>query len=131
MSPRALLLTGTVGVGKTTVAAGDLLREREVDLGFSTLVLAGVLETAEDRARHAEAVRVPRTVCRLVADRESVHRRLHDRHRDDPDGLGWHLHRAGELAAIQDASAVEDLPLDVTALAVVEAASRVLGHWDV
>ena len=32
MSPRALLLTGTVGVGKTTVAAavGDLLREREV-----------------------------------------------------------------------------------------------------
>ena len=54
-----------------------------------------------------------------------------DRHRDDADGLGWHLHRAGELAAIQDASAVEDLRLDVTALAVVEAASRVLGHWDV
>ena len=90
MSPRALLLTGTVGVGKTTVAAaiGDLLRERQVanavvDLdelrrawpapagdrfttsvmlgnlsavaanylghGFSTLVLAGVLETVEDR----------------------------------------------------------------------------------
>ena len=47
MSPRALLLTGTLGVGKTTVAVGDLLREREVDLGFSTLVLAGVLETAE------------------------------------------------------------------------------------
>lgn len=48
MSPRALF-TGTLGVGKTTVAAavGDLLREREVDLGFSTLVLAGVLETAE------------------------------------------------------------------------------------
>jgi len=94
-------------------------------------VLAGVLETAEDPARHAEAVRVPLTVCRLVADPGSVHRRLHDRHRDDPDGLGWHLHRAGELAAIQDASAVEDLRLDVTALAVVEAASRVLGHWDV
>jgi hypothetical protein len=131
VSPRALLLTGTVGVGKTTVAAGDLLREREVDLGFSTLVLAGVLETAEDRARHAEAVRVPLTVCRLVADPESVRRRLHDRHRDDPDGLGWHLRRAGELAAIQDASAVEDLRLDVTALAVVEAASRVLGHRDV
>jgi adenylylsulfate kinase len=131
VSPRALLLTGTVGVGKTTVAAGDLLREREVDLGFSTLVLAGVLETAEDPARHAEAVRVPLTVCRLVADPGSVHRRLHDRHRDDPDGLGWHLHRADELAAIQDASTVEDLRLDVTALAVVEAASRVLGHWDV
>jgi len=94
-------------------------------------VLAGVLETAEDRARHAEAVRVPLTVCRLVADPESVRRRLHDRHRDDPDGLGRHLRRAGELAAIQDASAVEDLRLDVTALAVVEAATRVLEHWDV
>ena len=94
-------------------------------------MLAGVLETAEDPARHAEAVRVPLTVCRLVADPGSVHRRLDDRHRDDPDGLGWHLHRADELAAIQDASTVEDLRLDVTALAVVEAASRVLGHWDV
>jgi hypothetical protein len=172
VSPRALLLTGTVGVGKTTVAAavGDLLRERQVanavlDLdelrrawpappgdrfstsvmlgnlsavaanylghGFSTLVLAGVLETAEDRARHAEAVRVPMTVCRLVADPDAVHRRLHDRHRDDADGLGWHLHRAGELAAIQDASAVEDLRVDVTELSVVEAAARVLEPWDV
>lgn len=64
MSPRALLLTGTVGVGKTTVAAA-------------------------------------------VGD------------------------RAGEPAAIQDASAVEDLRIDVTGLAVVEAASRVLEHWDV
>ena len=32
MTARALLLTGTVGVGKTSVAAavGDLLRERQV-----------------------------------------------------------------------------------------------------
>ena len=71
------------------------------------------------------------TVCRLVADPDAVHRRLHDRHRDDVDGLGWHLHRAGELAAIQDASAVEDLRLDVTEVSVLEAASRVLEDWDV
>jgi len=169
--PRALLLTGTVGVGKTTLAAavGDLLRERQVanavvdldelrrawpppagDLfatsvlldnlsavaaryvgrGFSSLVLAGVLETAADRARHEKAVGMPLTVCRLVADPDVVQRRLRTRHTDDADGLGWHLHRAGELAAIQDASAVEDMRLDVTALPVRDAAAAVLERWD-
>ena len=169
MSVRALLLTGTVGVGKTSVAAavGDLLRERQVanavvDLdelrrawpaasgdrfntsvmlgnlsavaanyvgaGFTTLVLAGVLETADDRRQHAEAVPVPLTVCRLVADLDAVHRRLRGRHADH-DGLVWHLHRSGELATIQDESAVEDLRLDVGAVSVADAASRVLELW--
>lgn len=171
MTARALLVTGTVGVGKSSVAAaaGDLLRERRVanavvDLdelrrawpaasddrfntrmmlanlsavaanyvgaGFTTLVLAGVLETAEDRRQHAEAVAVPLTVCRLVADLDAVHRRLRGRHVDDHDGLAWHLHRSGELAAIQDESAVEDLRLDVSAAGVSDAASRVLELWD-
>lgn len=171
MTTRALLLTGTVGVGKTSVAAaaGDLLRERRVanavvDLdelrrawpaasgdrfnttvmlgnlsavaanyvgaGFTTLVLGGVLETAADRRRHAEAVAVPLTVCRLVADLDTVRRRLRGRHVDDHEGLEWHLHRATELAAIQDESAVEDLRIDVTTLSVAAAASRVLDLWD-
>ena len=171
MSAHALLLTGTVGVGKTSVAAavGDQLRERQVanavvDLdelrrawpaasgdrfnttvmlanlsavaanyvgaGFTTLVLAGVLETAEDRRQHAEAVAVPLTVYRLVADPDAVHRRLRSRHVDDHDGLAWHLHRSGELATIQDASAVEDVRLDVSAVSVADAASRVLKLWD-
>ena len=171
MSVRALLLTGTVGVGKTSVAAavGDLLRERQVanavvdlddlrrawpaapgdrfnttvmlgnlsavaanyvESGFTTLVLAGVLETADDRRQHAEAVPVPLTVCRLVADLDVVHRRLRVRHVDDHDGLAWHLHRSAELAAIQDESAVEDLCLDVSAVSVADAASRLLDLWD-
>lgn len=168
---RGLLLTGTVGVGKTAVAEaiGDLLRQRGVphavvdldelrrawpaatddrfhttvmlrnlscvtasylDAGFTTLVLAGVLETAEDRARHAAAIDVPLTVCRLVADLDVVRRRLRGRHVGDHDGLAWHLHRAGELAGIQDASAVEDLRVDVSSVSVPEAASRVLEGWD-
>ena len=171
MTARALLLTGTVGVGKTSVAAavGDLLRERQVanavvDLdelrrawpaapgdrfnttvmlanlsavaanyvgaGFTTLVLAGVLETSEDRRLHAEAVGVPVTVCRLVADLDAVRRRLRGRHGDDHDGLAWHLHRSGELATIQDESAVEELRLDVSAVSVPDSASRVLELWD-
>ena len=66
-----------------------------VEAGFTTLVLDGVLETADDRRQHAEAVAVPLTVCRLVADLDVVHRRLRGRHVDDHDGLEWHLHRSG------------------------------------
>jgi adenylylsulfate kinase len=171
VTARALLVTGTVGVGKTSVAAavGDLLRQRQVanavvDLdelrrswpaasgdrfsttvmlanlsavadnyvgaGFTTLVLAGVLETADDRRRHADAVAVPLTVCRLVADLGAVRTRLRGRHVDDPDGLAWHLHRAGQLASIRDQSAVEDLRLDVSTVSVADAASRMLDLWD-
>ena len=99
MTARALLLTGTVGVGKTSVAAavGDLLRERRVTSA--------------------------------VADLDVVHRRLRVRHVDDHDGLAWHLHRSGELAAIQDESAVEDLRLVVTGVAGKDAAARVLDLW--
>jgi hypothetical protein len=93
-------------------------------------VLAGVLETADDRRRHADAVAVPLTVCRLVADLDAVRRRLRGRHVGDHDGLAWHLRRAGALASIQDDSAVEDLRLDVSTVSVVDAASRVLELWD-
>lgn len=100
-----------------------------VQAGFTTLVLDGVLETTDDRRQHAEAVAVPLTVCRLLADLEVVHRRLRGRHADDHEGLEWHLHRSGALAAIQDESAVEDLRLDVTGVAVKDAAARVLDLW--
>ena len=98
----ALLVTGTVGAGKTTTAevVGDLLREATVpnavvdldrlsatwpappedrfnlgvqlrnlrdvsrnylDAGVRRLVLAGVVETPEDRGRHAAATGLPLT----------------------------------------------------------------------
>ena len=71
---------------------------------------------------------VPLTVCRLLADLDVVHRRLRGRHADDHEGLEWHLHRSGALAAIQDESAVEDLRLAVTGVAK-DAAARVLDLW--
>ena len=115
MSVRALLLTGTLGVGKTSVAAaiGDQLRERQVanavvdlddlrrawpaapgdrfnttvmlgnlsavaanyvESGFTTLVLAGVLETADDRRRHSEAVPAPRSAVAMVFTRGTTPR---------------------------------------------------------
>jgi hypothetical protein len=69
-------------------------------------------------------------VCRLAADLDAVHVRLRNRHVDDHDGLAWHLHRSGVLADVQDESAVEDVRLDVSAVSVADAASRVLQLWD-
>jgi adenylylsulfate kinase-like enzyme len=169
---RALLLNGTVGSGKTSVAAavGDLLRERDephavLDLdalrqawpsppgdrfnttillanlravsanvraaGARSLVLAGVVETAADREALARAVGVPLTVVRLTADLDLVKARLRSRHRDDPDGLRWHLARSGELADLLAAAGVEDHVVDTTGASVPAVAARVLvlaGH---
>ena len=169
---RALLLNGTVGAGKTSVAAavGDLLREREVphaviDLdalrqawpappgdrfnttmllanlravsanvraaGARSLVLAGVVETAADRAALTRAVGVPLTVVRLTADLGLVRARLRARHHADPDGLRWHLDRSGELADLLAAAGVEDHVVDTTGASVPAVAARVLtlaGH---
>jgi hypothetical protein len=139
---KALLITGTVGVGKTAVAdaLGDVLAEANIanaviDLdwlrrawpapagdrfsgamairnlrsvagnyraaGALRLVLAGVIESPEDRAAHEEAVGADLTVCRLRADLDVVRRRLAGRHEETDPVLRWHLTRAGELDAIR------------------------------
>lgn len=167
MTPEALLLTGTVGVGKTTVAdaVGDLLRDARVpnavidvdwlraawpspsgdpfnramalrnlasvganylDAGAVRLVLAGVVETRQDRDAHAAALGLPLTVVRLVADPDVVRARLLRRHGEDQEARRWHLARATELHAILEESAAEDHLVDTTALTASEVAVAVL-----
>ncbi|CAN5494716.1 hypothetical protein BH10ACT10_BH10ACT10_16000 [soil metagenome] len=167
-----MLLTGTVGVGKTTVAeaVGDLLRDAAVpnavvdvdwlraawpappddpfhgalalrnlaavtanylDAGVVRLVLAGVLETADDRASYAAVLGMPLVVVRLVADPSVVRDRLLRRHAGDDAARAWHLHRAGELHAIQEAAGVEDFVVDTTSRSVIRVAEDVLGLWPV
>ena len=166
-APRALLVTGTVGVGKTTVAeaVGDLLGDAGVpnavidvdwlrrawpapagdrfhmalamrnlravaanhlDAGAHRLVLAGVVESPDDRERHQRAVGLPMTVCRLRVDLPLVRARLARRHEHEEAAREWHLHRSGELDALLDTAAVEDSCLDVTAATPAEAAAAVL-----
>ncbi|MEV0618697.1 hypothetical protein AB0I81_35625 [Nonomuraea sp. NPDC050404] len=166
----ALLITGSVGVGKTTVAdvAGDLLSAEGVpnaviDLdwlrrawpappsdpwngrltlrnlravaanylaaGAERLVLAGVIESRAERHGYEEALGVPFAVCRLHVELPEVHRRLKARHELDPDGLDWHLGRAGELAAILDAARVEDFTVDGTHGTPPQVAARVIEGW--
>jgi adenylylsulfate kinase len=166
----ALLITGSVGVGKTTVAdvAGELLAEAGVpnavidldwlrrawpappsdpfhgrltmrnlrpvaanylEAGAERLVLAGVIESRAERRAHEEALGVPLTVCRLHVDLDEVQRRLKARHALDPDGLGWHLDRAGELTPILEAARVEDFVVDATEGTPEQVAARVIDGW--
>ncbi len=168
----ALLITGTVGSGKTSVAGmiGDLLTAAEVphavidldwlrrtwpsppddrfnlavtlanvrsvahnflDAGAVRLVLAGVVETREERVRYQETLGVPLTVCRLLVDLPTVRARLIGRH-DDDAALAWHLDRSGELDAILERALVEDFAVDASELSVADVAAAVVraAGWD-
>ena len=140
--PSALLINGTVGVGKTSVAeaVGALLAENGVPHAVIDLdrlsqswptpsgdrFNAGVVEDHEDRQRFGDAVGVDLSVCRLHVELPVVHRRLARRHENEPEALRWHLARSGELAGILDRAAVEDFGVDATTHSVAETAAAVM-----
>ncbi len=141
---RVALVTGTVGIGKSTV--GHAAAERAVARAVSTafidvdalsrlwpapdgdpfrteliltnltsivgnyeaagaelLVVAWVITEMNDLAELEAALGSPVEAVRLVAPGPAVEARLRHRHQGpEADGLAWHLHRAPELAAIQD-----------------------------
>jgi adenylylsulfate kinase-like enzyme len=165
--PGVLLLNGTVGVGKTTVAEaiGDRLADAGVPgavvdidwlrrcwpapdgdpfhlelalrnvgalarnftmAGATHLVLAGVVETRAERTAYAAAIGLPLRVARLRVALPLVRERLTVRHRCDPAGLRWHLHRCAELDQVLDHAGVDDFTVDATSLRVDAAAEAVL-----
>ncbi|MFF4366068.1 hypothetical protein [Streptomyces sp. NPDC001594] len=105
LAPHAVLINGTVGVGKTSVAEG-----------------------AEDREAIADALGTRLSVCRLRADLPAIHQRLTHRHAHEPEALRWHLAGSGELAAILERAAVDDFTLDVTTSSIPETATDVLAQ---
>ncbi|MFB7912963.1 hypothetical protein [Streptomyces sp. NPDC056061] len=96
-----------------------------LDAGAVRLVLAGVIEGAEDRKLCSDAIGVDLSVCRLRADLPVVHRRLARRHENEPEALRWHVARAGELAAILERAAVDDFTVDATTRSVAQVAAEV------
>jgi hypothetical protein len=163
----AVILTGTVGAGKTTTmhALGALLAERGIphalvdmdairlshpaspadpfqqelalrnlgdlsrnyrEAGARVVVVATVVERAEDLPRHAAALgsRDPLLV-RLTIDADAVRARLDARHRDDAAALAWHRARAPELAAIMDAAGLGGVTIDTTSRTPAEVATLV------
>lgn len=103
------------------------------EAGALRFILAGVIEESAEVARYVDALGSDGLlVCRLVAEPAVVERRLRERHADDPEGLEWHLRRAGELAGIQEAAALDDVVVDTTASSAREVARAVrsAAGWD-
>ncbi len=170
MTVSALLITGTVGVGKTTTAeqvgrrlgeAGTAYAVIDLDeirrfwpmppgdpfgvqievanltavaanylrAGAEWLVLAGVVENQGQRQLIQAAVGVPLSVVRLRLSLAVVRQRLAVRHAADPEGLSWHLDRAGVLEDILTTAQAEDLVIETDGLDPAEVAERVLDRW--
>jgi adenylylsulfate kinase-like enzyme len=96
------------------------------DAGAVRIVLAGVIETRDERDRHQEAVGVPLSMCRLRVDLPLVRARLAQRHQGEGAALQWYLDRSGELDAILEAAAVEDFTVSASDLSISSTAKTVL-----
>lgn len=94
--------------------------------GALRLVLAGVIEQRFHLPDYERAVDCTVRIVRLHADPNVLAGRLRDRHRDDPDGLAWHLARAPELTAALDQAGVADAEVDTTGRPIPEVAADVL-----
>jgi adenylylsulfate kinase len=103
------------------------LVENYTDAGIGTFVLAGVIEDAGEiqRYRHALQGR-PLGICRITADASVLRARLTSRHRDDPDGLRWHLNRAVELDGILVKQSLDDFVVDSSVRSSESVAREVL-----
>jgi adenylylsulfate kinase len=168
---RALLVNGTVGVGKTSVAEAvgvllglDGVPHAVVDLdwlrkawpapvddrfnerlalinlasvtrnfeaaGAELVVIAGVVESADQREAIARASGGEVWSCRLRVEASEGEERLRNRHHDDESALSWHLYRFGELDAALDAADLDDAELSTTGSSVGEVARLVLGDFN-
>ncbi len=163
MSPRALLLNGPCGVGKTTVAdqisramnrhpralidldaltklfphlpddphgfADGLanlkaMRPHLAARGIDALIVAYVIETADDLDRLADAVGGPVTHCLLTADRADLHSRLAGR--ETGASLDWHKTRADTLSDVLRHAPAPDLTIDTSGRDPEELAETIL-----
>ncbi len=96
--------------------------------GAARLVLAGVIESARDADVIAGALGATRMlVVRLTAEPDVLTRRLTGRHRDDPDGLAWHLRRAPELEAVLARAHGDQVVLEASADPPPQLARRARG----
>ena len=101
--------------------------------GAKRFIIAGVIEAEAEIARYVDALGSEGMfVCRLVARSDVLDSRLLFRHRNDPEGLLWHLDRVEELSYILEAADMDDLVLDSSDIPASELAATVrrAAGWD-
>ena len=96
--------------------------------GIRMLVVAGVIETRAQLENYQRVLGEDLWLCRLTVDAAEGIERLRRRHVDEGE-LEWHLHRAGELHSILEASGLDDTVLDTTGVGVVTSASEALRQF--
>jgi ribose 1,5-bisphosphokinase PhnN len=86
-----------------------------------------VIEDAGEIQRYRHALRgQPLRVCRITAHESVLRARLTSRHRDDPEGLRWHLSRATELDSILAKQALDDFVVESSDASAESVAREVL-----
>jgi adenylylsulfate kinase len=96
------------------------------EAGMKRIVLAGVIESADERKKLAEAVGGELTVCRLRLDLQTIRQRLAVRHAGADQALQWHLERSGELHEILEEAATEDVVVDGSQEGALDLAAKVM-----
>lgn len=94
--------------------------------GAERLVLAGVLEDAQQLADYRRVLGAGMRHVLLTVQPEVAARRLRARHADDAEGRAWHLRRTGELAAVLRGLQRLDAVIDTSELTPPEVAAQVL-----
>ncbi len=94
--------------------------------GAQMLVVAGVLESLDERDRCEAMIGSHMTVVRLRPYAEAIRERLWQRHHGDDAERDWHLDRAGVLDNILDEAKLDDAVVEVGRDLPLEVAKKVL-----
>ncbi len=94
--------------------------------GARMLVVAGVLESVDERDRCEAMIGSRMTVVRLRPYAEAIRERLWQRHHGDAEQRDWHLDRAGVLDGILDEARLDDAVVEVGRELPIEVAKKVL-----
>jgi hypothetical protein len=102
-----------------------------VRAGSRCLIIAGVVETLDERQLLEAATGGPVVICRLDAPDAVLAQRIHNRGRETGDGVATLAARASELSAQLIAQDVSDHAINTSGRTPEDIATEALTHWPV